>query len=141
MPILADSWFWIALENRSDDHHAKASLLWGRILEGEMERLITTDYILDESVTHATRNKTWGSWKRGRAVGETILESDEVEIIYVRQEDVEAAWALFLKYADKDLPFTDCTSMVIMDREGIAQIITIDDHFEKLGRNYQVLDC
>ncbi len=138
--IFVDTGFWIALKNKDDKYHPKANLLWGKILQGEITGLVTTDYILDESITHASRNKNWGTWEKGVAVGEAILESTEVVLEYVRESDVSKAWELFRKYQDKKLSFTDCVSMAVMGRLGATQIMTFDSDFKRVGRGYIILD-
>lgn len=45
-----DSGAWIALYNRRDQHHADAIGIF-RDLEQQRARLLTTDYVLDETIT------------------------------------------------------------------------------------------
>lgn len=45
-----DSGAWIALYSLRDQHHAKANAIFGS-LEQQRARLLTTDYVIDETVT------------------------------------------------------------------------------------------
>ena len=40
---------------------------------------------------------------------------------------------LFQKVADKFLSFTDFTSFVLMEREGIEEYVGFDDHLTQMG--------
>ena len=44
-----------------------------------------------------------------------------------------AAWQLFQTYDDKEWPFTDCTSFILMQRRIIRQAFAFDRHFEQAG--------
>ena len=48
--IFVDSGAWIALSNRRDPYHEEAVVIY-TILKQEKERLLTTDYVIDETVT------------------------------------------------------------------------------------------
>jgi predicted nucleic acid-binding protein len=39
----------------------------------------------------------------------------------------------FFQYRDKDLSFTDCTSIVIMRELKLTTVITTDRHFQQVG--------
>lgn len=51
----------------------------------------------------------------------------------ISQEDEEAAWQYFLKYADQAFSFTDCTSFAMMTRLGIKEAACFDSHFDTAG--------
>ena len=138
MPTFVDTGFWIALQNKDDPWHEKASLLWEKVLRGDLKDVFTTDYVLDEAVSHAALHKQWGSWEKGQSVGKTILQSREVvRLVHVEEKDVETAWDVFLKYRDKKLSFTDCVSMAVMDRLGAKTLLGFNGDFDKVGRGYE----
>jgi len=56
-----------------------------------------------------------------------------VRILDVDAATRQEAWEIFVKYADKDLSFTDCTSVAIMRQGAIANAFTFDEHFRQLG--------
>jgi predicted nucleic acid-binding protein len=136
MPIFVDTGFWIALKNKDDDFHSEAESIWKRVVSGELSELYTTDYILDEAITHARTHKNWGTWARGQEVGEMILNSDKVRVIHVEEKDCSEGWVIYQKYQDKELSFTDCVSMAVMDRLGVTELLGFDGGFEKVGRGY-----
>jgi predicted nucleic acid-binding protein len=44
-----------------------------------------------------------------------------------------AAIRLFATRSDKDWSLTDCLSFVVMERKGIREALTADNHFEQAG--------
>jgi hypothetical protein len=47
--------------------------------------------------------------------------------------DERAAWSLFEQRPDKAYSFTDCTSFVLMRREGSATPVALGEHFSQEG--------
>lgn len=45
----------------------------------------------------------------------------------------DAGLALYPARPDKEWSLTDCTSFVVMQREGITEALTDDHHFEQAG--------
>ena len=61
-------------------------------------RLVTTDYIFDETVTLARARLGFAHASR---IGETLLDPGVVELVRLLPEDFEDAWTLFKKNKDK----------------------------------------
>lgn len=93
------------------------------------EPLVTTDYIYDELLTlfrsrgHTDRGMDWVAQVRQR----------RCEIIRVTRADIRKATDVFFGFADKGWSFTDCTSLVVMQRLGIQRAFAFDDHFRQFG--------
>ena len=124
--VFADTGGWYALVDKSDPDYPRARD-W---FKQNRLPLITTDYILDEVLTLIRT-----SLGHGKAVkfGEKLLASRLAQLISVTKEDKERAWAIFQRYDDKVLSFTDCTSFAVMERLGIDTAFTVDHDFEDLG--------
>jgi predicted nucleic acid-binding protein len=45
----------------------------------------------------------------------------------------ERARTLFFQYRDKDLSFTDCTSIAVMQELKLKTVLTTDRHFQQAG--------
>ena len=60
------------------------------------------------------------------------MASRLVQLISVTKEDKERAWAIFQRYNDKVLSFTDCTSFAVMERLEIDTAFAVDHDFEAL---------
>jgi predicted nucleic acid-binding protein len=62
------------------------------------------------------------------------LQNDpEVKIVKSDALLLEEAVTLYRNRLDKQWSLTDCTSFVIMQREGISEALTGDHHFEQAG--------
>lgn len=55
--IFVDTGAWIALTDRSDRHHAEAVAIYKSLRQGR-ERFVTTDYVIDETVTRLRHDTT-----------------------------------------------------------------------------------
>lgn len=127
MRLFWDASAFIALAHVGDKNHSAAR----DVLEGlgPTERGWTSDYVLDETVT---RMLYLGGHAAAVKAGEAIRNSTLVRISKVTADDVEAAWALFVKYKGQGLSFTDCTILVQAQRSGVGAIFTFDGGFRKV---------
>jgi uncharacterized protein len=123
--IFVDTGAWYAASVPSDPDHAAASAF----LRSNVERLVTSDYIYDELLTLF---RARGDLDRARDwVAQT--EQGRCDIVQVTPADVRAATEIFFRYADKAWSFTDCTSLVVMERLAITRAFSFDDHFRQFG--------
>lgn len=93
-------------------------------------RLVTTDYILDETLTLFMARGIPHQRKRLLAM---VDSSSILQVVWVGQESFRAAAEWMFKYGGHPFSFTDCTSFACMARLGILQAATTDEHFEKAG--------
>jgi len=127
--LFVDSSGWTALFHNRDKFRARARAFI-QSLAGQQVEFVTTDYILDETITnlqsgvnHSTAEK-FGRW---------VLQQENVTIIHISESDWVEAWELFQQYDDKDFSFTDCTSFVVMRQLKLEDAFTFDHHFEQIG--------
>jgi hypothetical protein len=124
--IFVDTGAWFAAFVPNDADHVAADD-W---LETNTEVLVTTDYVVDELLTLF---KIRGEYQRALEIGPRLLQGEITRLEWVRQEDVQKAWEIFERYADKDWSFTDCASRVVMERLAIQTAFAFDDHFRQFG--------
>jgi predicted nucleic acid-binding protein len=124
--IFVDTGAWFALLISDDPNHASARA-W---LAANQERLVLTDYVLDETLTLLLMR---GQRQHALSFGREVLENDMAELVYLTVEDIEMAWGVFQKFQDKHWSFTDCTSKVVMERLGIKTAFAFDQHFRQFG--------
>jgi uncharacterized protein len=93
------------------------------------DRLVTTDYVLDETLTLL---KVRGHSERARQFGARIFDGRAARLEYVTEGDVQQAWIVFTTYRDKEWSFTDCTSFVVMKRLSLQHAIALDRHFDQM---------
>lgn len=126
MPVFVDTGAWFASIIAEDAEHQRA-VGW---LSQNRQPLLTTDYIVDEVITLLLYR---AGPDPARLMGQRLLKSGLVELVYLSTEDISEAWEVFVKYRDKKWSFTDCTSKVIMQKHDITTAFAFDHHFEQFG--------
>jgi uncharacterized protein len=129
MNLFVDTGGWVGLFAEGDQYHNQATRAFRRI-QGQRIRLLTSDYIFDETLTHL--QKFYGHHTAMRC-GRWILTTRFVEMARIDEELWEAAWEMFQAYRDKEWSFTDCTSFVLMQQHHLWQAFAFDHHFEQAG--------
>lgn len=124
--VFADTFYYLALLNRSDEAHQKAA----QLTAGLGGTMLTTDWVLMELADGLAQSAT------RRVVIEFIenLRTDPaVRIVPAGRKWLERGWDLYRRRLDKDWSLTDCTSFVVMRDRGILDALTADHHFEQAG--------
>ena len=127
--VFVDTGGWIACADRADPAHVACTAARDATLEAG-RILITTDFVVDETLTLirfrlglAAANAWW----------QQIDGSARLRWERVASERFERARNLFFQYRDKELSFTDCTSMAVMRELKLKTVITTDRHFHQVG--------
>lgn len=128
--IFVDTSAWYAYEVPDDVNHPKARGFAERLKRGEFGSLITSDYVLDETLTLLRMRK---GLRASRAFIDKILKSRSVIIVWVDEGIFRKALETFLKSEGKAWSFTDCTSFAIMEQLKIANSFTFDVNFKEAG--------
>jgi hypothetical protein len=124
--FLVDSGAWYALADRRDPDHPNVS----QCLQERAGRLVTTNFIFDESVT-LIRYRLGSS--AARAFGEQLLTGAAARLVAITRRDENRAWEIFTRYRDKSFSYTDCTTFAAMQRLRIDTAVAIDDDFRSFG--------
>jgi uncharacterized protein len=127
--VFADALYWVALAHRKDQWHRRAVLASQQL--GAVP-LVTTDEVLDEFLAHFSG---YGHRLRVRAAHTVrdLFSNPSIEIIPQTRQSFLDGLALYESRPDKEYSLTDCISMNAMRAEGIAEILTHDDHFKQEG--------
>jgi len=128
--IFVDTSAWLAVADGRDGNHGAAVRFQRELAAGSCGRLITTDYVLDETLTLVRRRSGPASV---RALLAGIQASRSVHSVWVSPTHFEAAKGLFLDQAANGWSFTDCTSFVVMRELGIELAFTFDSDFREAG--------
>ena len=128
--IFVDTSAWYALMDAEDPNHRAAQAFHRDLGKGRFGRLVTTDYVLDETYTHLRLRANLG-FVRG-LVG-LLGGSRSIVQLWVGEEDFKRALRLMLEREDKVWSFTDCTSFVLMESMGIRDAFTFDANFREAG--------
>ena len=124
--IFTDTGGWYGLSVTEDPNHLTA-LGWSA---RNRQPLVTTDYVVDETLTLL---RARGHSTSALALGQQFFGGSLATIYYLTEDDIRAAWQVFMRYADKEWSFTDCTSKAVMERLGIIEAFAFDHHFRQFG--------
>lgn len=127
--LFVDTAGWVACADASDPAHAKSM----EARDGWLESgggLVTTDYVVDETLTVVRRRLGLGAaeaWWRQIDASRRL----RWELVDPGRADKARRW--FFGYRDKAFSFTDCTSFVVMKDLRIREVLTTDRHFAQAG--------
>lgn len=124
--IVLDSSLLIAFKVKNDVHHERASALMKQIVSERFGKPLITDYIFDETTT--------GIFVRSKSLALAIEYGNELlsslEMLYIDEQAFSRAWEAFSGQRNRNLSFTDSTTIAMMDARDIKQIATFDGDFE-----------
>jgi uncharacterized protein len=127
--VFLDATYLIALAVQRDQFHQEAARLMEEVLV-RRTKMITTRAVLLEF-----GNSLANPHLRTKVV--RTLESFErdplIEIVPLSEELYAEAFDLFRKRMDKSWGLTDCISFIVMQKQGISEALTADEHFEQAG--------
>lgn len=124
--VSVDTSGWYAYARKDDPAHDAARAA----LERWEGRLVTTDYVFDETGTLARARLGAAAAAR---IGDALLDPAVVELVRLLPEDFEDAWELFKKGKDRAWSFTDCSSFAVMRRLRLHAAVAADRHFRQAG--------
>jgi len=127
--IFVDTSAWFSMVVSVAEQHQAVKLCF----ETLPEPLITTDYVVDETLTLL---RARGYAKLALTLGAEFFHGSVTGIHYLSEDDVREAWEVFRRYDDKEWSFTDCASKVVMERLQITQAFSLDHHFRQFGNIY-----
>ena len=130
--IFVDSSAWIALSNSRDQHYDEAITIFNRLLQRRMQ-IVTTDYVIDETVTRLRYDLSHTAAVKFLDVIERTGQEDTLTVIGVDKRLFQEALRLFRQYNSARLSFTDCTSFAVCQRFEIAEVFAFDSDFEMMG--------
>ena len=129
--VFADTLYWVALIKPNDPYvnaAKKAREALGTCI------VVTTDEVLHESVNALARGGPKLREKVVQVVRE-LFDSPDVKVVPQSRDTFLQALDRFSQRLDKEYSLTDCSSMNVMDAEGIKDVLTNDHHFAQEGYN------
>jgi predicted nucleic acid-binding protein len=124
--VFADTFYYIALLDANDSAHETAVAATRKL----KTTTVTTAWVLLELANTLSASRHRGVFARFL----DRLRANPNVIIYEAEREVfDLGVDLYQKREDKEWSLTDCISFVVMAREGIAEALTGDHHFEQAG--------
>ena len=130
--VLVDTGAWIALLSRADQHAGAAAERY-RVLSAEGARLVTTNYVVDETATRLRYGAGLDAALGYRRMLDESVKARRLRIAWVDETVEREAWRLLEQYRDVTLSLTDATTAVAARRARIGEIFGFDRDFEALG--------
>jgi len=127
--IFVDTTIWASGIDASDTLHKDGSAVLEALAGGDLSSAITTDYVLDETLTLLKM--------RGGEAGpivkaiQDIVSSSAVTLVYVDEILFHAALSTYKKY--KRLSFTDAVTLTVMQQRKVREIFSHDSDFDIRG--------
>ena len=130
--VFVDTGAWIALTDHSDQYHLVAAQIYGQ-LKQRRELLVTTDYVLDETLTRLRYDAGHTQAMRFLELIEQSQRAGVISRVRITDDVFESAVGIFRQYTTVALSFTDCTSFVVCRRHAITEAFAFDQHFLMFG--------
>jgi len=125
--VFVDTSAFFAIVDKDDCNHEAASEVITRLVN-EAAELYTSNFVLSETYT-LLRNNVGHS----KTVSFINKARSSLKIIHVTEDIEEKAIKIFIKYADKNFSFVDCTSFVVIRDLKLEKAFTFDKHFKQYG--------
>ena len=129
MSAFLDTSFVLALEVDGDANRMAALAEWQRI-ERSDELVVTSSAVVEELSAFLNSR---GMHAKAVEVGNSLMQSPNIECVFVDRELFEAGWKWFVRHKDKRYSLADCFAFVLMKRRGITAALTFDKHFSQAG--------
>jgi predicted nucleic acid-binding protein len=126
--IFVDTSAWYAVEVEDDVNHEAACKFLAEIASGKHGVSITTDYVLDETLTLLRSRRDLVS---ASCFIDKIRKSKSVRVFWIDESLFEKALDVFRKSERKSWSFTDCTSFALMRDLSVSEAFTFDTHFKE----------
>ena len=123
----ADAWFYVALMDRRDAHHARAIRLAGTI---SANAIVTHDAVFTEVLAYFAED---GVRARQHAIESVRQTMRKAQVVPADRRLFNAALDRYSARPDKGYSLVDCMSMVLMEEQGIQHVLTNDHHFAQAG--------
>jgi len=128
--IFVDTTFWVGAADGNDELHESSHPVVDAIRLGRLPIALTTDYVIDETVTVLGRRRGFGADKAGK-VGESILSSPRVIVCFIEDTILRTALKTYPKY-NGQLSLTDVSSITVMEKYKVKEIFSHDSDFDKV---------
>lgn len=125
--LLLDTVYIQALLNRNDQYHERARALLPRIRAAD--EVWVTEAVLVEV------GNALGAFDRKGAARfiDHCYRTPNIRTVSVDTSLLRKALDLYRSRADKEWGLTDCISMVVMQEQGLLEVVTADRHFQQAG--------
>jgi predicted nucleic acid-binding protein len=119
---------WVGDADRNDEFHGTAHEVIESIRLGSSPLGLTTDFIVDETVTLLGKRRGFGA-AAAADVGRLIIASPRIVTVFVDESILKESIAAYARYAGK-LSLTDVVSTIVMKRYSVKDVFSHDSDFD-----------
>lgn len=137
--IFVDTTVWVGASDKNDGFHKSSREIAEAILYEKLPLALTTDFIIDETVTILGNRKGFGV-EKAKKVGENILSSPRVITVFIEETVLKKTLELYPNHLGQ-LSLTDVASVVVMEKYRVKEIFSHDTDFdgiEGITRKYSL---
>ena len=127
--VFMDTAGFLALWDAADEQHDQAIRVQSELTR-RRRRFLTSDYIVDETVTLLLVRHSHAA---AADFLQTVSTSELLQLQWVGSDRFHAAAKFFARHNDKEWSFTDCVSFALMHELSIHDCFTTDHHFRQAG--------
>jgi len=136
--IFIDKWGFKALIDKKESKHHDIEDFFSKNWESTI--FCKSDYVLDEIITLISYRLDYNKLLKFLDKIEESISIEKLRILWITREHFFESIALKKKYSDKlKISFTDFTTMSVMLKNGIKDILTEDKHFIEVNLGFNVL--
>ena len=128
--IFVDTTFWVGDADSNDDFHSSAHAVVEAIRTGKTPAALTTDFVLDETVTILGKRKGFGADNASK-VAKAVLASPRVYTVYVDETAFKESLRLYPAFRGT-LSLTDVSTIVTMKAYGVKEVFSHDSDFDRI---------
>jgi uncharacterized protein len=127
--LFADTFYWVALINPSDDWHNRVLNVSHSLRQTQ---IVTTDEVLTEVLTFYSEA---GTRMRQRTIAfvDNILNHATIQVVQQTRQSFLSGLELYRDRLDKSYSLTDCVSTKTIRELAITEVLTHDHHFVQEG--------
>ena len=134
--IFVDTGGWIALLKRDDVLHQVARTHYGQLI-ARRERLLTTNYVVDETATRLRYDAGLRAALAFRDALKEAIAGRQLRLAWIDARSEAEGWELLAQHDGVELSLTDATSAAVARRAKVRQVFGFDRHFRALGFDIQ----
>ena len=127
--VFADSGYWIAMYNPSDQHHVKAKA----VTKGLGSCQIVTSQMVMVEFLNDMGGRGQSLRERAMSIVTRLTDTSSVEVVPQTPDQFDEAAARYSSRSDKGWSLTDCASFILMERMNIPEALAYDRDFEQAG--------
>ena len=136
MTVFVDAGGWLSVMIATDQHDEAGNAYFGALIDLRA-LIVTTDFVLDEVISRLRYDVGYDKAAAFLTLLHGAIDGGAVKVHRITEDLWNEAEAIFLRYGDARLSFTDCTSFAWLLAQPVDEVFGFDAHFEMMGQILQ----